>query len=305
MQLKGIWSDRTPFRKLIIITGIAIACIAILTLVATVLMKPLFGINAITNPSVLSNSSNPQVINAMKFLQLFNALGLFVLPPFLFNFLCESGDEETNFLSLKTKPQIIQLLLAGTAIIAAMPLINLMAEINSHLKFPESLSGLEHWMKTSEENAAVITQQFLKVDSVTGLLFNLFLIALLPGFGEELLFRGALQPLFTRQTNNRIAGIIIAAIVFSALHMQFYGFLPRMAMGVYFGFLLLWTKSLWVSVFAHFVNNASAVLASYFMGDSKDAETIGASANDWCYSLISVVIVGLITFYFYKNRKQE
>ena len=95
-------------------------------------------------------------------------------------------------------------------------------------------------MKQSEESAAKITSLFLKVDSISGLIYNLLLIAFLPAFGEELLFRGTLQPLLKEQTGNKVAGIVLAAVIFSALHMQFYGFLPRMMMGVYFGFLFVW-----------------------------------------------------------------
>lgn len=300
MQLKGIWSQRPAYSKLTIITGIAIASFSILSLVSMILMKVIFNLDVISNPQILSDLSNPTTIDALKFLQLFNALGLFVVPPFIYAFV--AGNDSGNTLRLKSKPQIMQLLFAGLSMIVAMPLINWMAQLNSELHLPKAFAGIESWMKQSEESAAKITTLFLEVNSLSGLLYNLFLIALLPAFGEELLFRGALQPLLKEQTKNKVVGIILAAILFSALHMQFYGFFPRMMMGVYFGFLVMWTQNLWVPVFAHFVNNGTAVLVSYFYGNSTGLDNIGSDGNSIIYLLASILGLSGIIWWFSRNK---
>nr|WP_256471379.1 CPBP family intramembrane glutamic endopeptidase [Solitalea agri] len=101
------------------------------------------------------------------------------------------------------------------------------------------------------------------MDNLNQLWLNLFMMAVLPAIGEELLFRGVAQRLFIDTFKNANAGIWVAAIVFSALHFQFYGFLPRMLLGVLFGYLFYWSGNIWLAVFAHFVNNATVVVFSY------------------------------------------
>lgn len=300
MQIKGIWSDRPPYNKLILITGIAVASFSILSLISMILMKFIFKLDVISNPQILTDLSNPLAIDALKFLQLFNALGLFVLPPLIYAYL--ASDNVGKSLGISGRPQLLQLILAGVSMFIALPFINWLAEINSNMHLPKILSGLETWMKQSEESATKITTLFLQVNSIGGLIYNLLLIAILPAFGEELLFRGTLQPLLKEQTRNSIAGIVLAAVIFSALHMQFYGFLPRMLMGVYFGFLFFWTQSLWVPVFAHLVNNGTAVIISYMYGNTSNLETAGTNEGNFIYLIGSIIGLGAIVYWFYKNK---
>jgi membrane protease YdiL (CAAX protease family) len=160
-------------------------------------------------------------------------------------------------------------------------------------------------MKNAEENAEMLTKAFLKVDSVGGLFFNLFMVALLPAVGEELLFRGVIQRILTRWTRSYHWGIWIAAILFSALHMQFYGFVPRMLLGVLFGYLLVWSGSMWLPVLAHFINNAIAVIAYYFV-DKKllnpNIEEIGSTAGSYYMAVISL---GLIVVFLIMIKRQN
>lgn len=300
MQIKGIWSDRPPYNKLILITGIAVASFSILSLISMILMKFIFKLDVISNPQILTDLSNPLAIDALKFLQLFNALGLFVLPPLIYAYL--ASDNVGKSLGISGGPKLLQLILAGVSMFIALPFINWLAEINSNMHLPKILSGLETWMKQSEESATKITTLFLQVNSIGGLIYNLLLIAILPAFGEELLFRGTLQPLLKEQTRNSIAGIVLAAVIFSALHMQFYGFLPRMLMGVYFGFLFFWTQSLWVPVFAHLVNNGTAVIISYMYGNTSNLETAGTNEGNFIYLIGSIIGLGAIVYWFYKNK---
>lgn len=300
MQIKGIWSDRPPYNKLILITGIAVASFSILSLISMILMKFIFKLDVISNPQILTDLSNPLTIDALKFLQLFNALGLFVLPPLIYAYL--ASDNVGKSLGISGGPKLLQLILAGVSMFIALPFINWLAEINSNMHLPKILSGLETWMKQSEESATKITTLFLQVNSIGGLIYNLLLIAILPAYGEELLFRGTLQPLLKEQTRNSIAGIVLAAVIFSALHMQFYGFLPRMLMGVYFGFLFFWTQSLWVPVFAHLVNNGTAVIVSYMYGNTSNLETAGTNEGNFIYLIGSIIGLGAIVYWFYKNK---
>jgi len=115
-----------------------------------------------------------------------------------------------------------------------------------------------------EDAAEVMVEKFMKVEGVSGLMFNIFMIAVLPALGEELMFRGVIQRIFSNLTRNHHWGIWISAFLFSAMHMQFYGFLPRIVLGAMFGYLLVWTETMWVPILALFVNNDMGVVG-YFL----------------------------------------
>jgi len=181
----------------------------------------------------------------------------------------------------------------------ASPFINFLGEINSSMQLPEWMSGVETWMKNAEEKAAELTEAFLKVDSIGGLFFNVFMIAILPAIGEELLFRGVIQRIFTRMTKSNHWGIWISAILFSALHMQFYGFIPRMLLGALFGYLLVWSGSIWLPIFAHFLNNGLAVVAMYLI-DKKmlnpEVENFGSESGTYYAAALSILLVGVFLY---------
>ena len=177
----------------------------------------------------------------------------------------------------------------------AQPAINMFSQWNQQLALPELLQPLEAWMRAQEETAGKLTEQFLNVTTIGGLLINLGLMALLPAAGEELTFRGVLQGLMTKLDRQSVphVAIWVTAILFSAIHMQFYGFVPRMLMGALFGYMLVWTGSMWIPMLMHFVNNALAVLL-YFMSnrsgwDMDQVDSIGVGDTLWL-GIVSLVI---------------
>ncbi|MDZ7777205.1 MAG: CPBP family intramembrane glutamic endopeptidase [Bacteroidales bacterium] len=127
---------------------------------------------------------------------------------------------------------------------------------------------------------------------------NLLLIAVIPAIGEELFFRGVLQKVFTDWFSNAHAGIIITSVLFSALHMQFFGFLPRFVLGVLFGYYFYWSRSLWLPIFAHFINNGAAVVVAFLAARGSvdvDYEEFGSynqeSALVGIYFLLSMLLI--------------
>ncbi len=192
--------------------------------------------------------------------------------------------------------------------LSALPLVNLIAHYNAQMSLPESLSSIEEWMQKTEESAKRLTEIFLRADTPAELVLNLFIIAVIPAVGEELLFRGIIQRLFSEWTRNKHAGIWISAIIFSAVHMQFYGFIPRTLLGVLFGYMLVWSGKMWVPIIAHFVNNAAAVIVYYFISKnhlSDSIETIGAEPGDWVYAFMSLIFFTLFIIAFYQRERKR
>ncbi len=288
---KPLLANMNYFSQTLTLLGIVLICWSLFLVLSITLCKSLFNINFL-EVNVLSQLSFPPVLNSLKILQILNTIGMFVLPPFIFAFVVER--RALNYLQLNRSARLASFVFTALIMFAAIPLINWMGELNSLLKLPESLSTIEKWMKEAEENAAKVTLVFLNMKSTGEFAINFLMIAILPAFGEELLFRGAILRIIRGWSKNAHVAIWVTAILFSAMHMQFYGFLPRMMMGVFFGYLLLWSGSLWLPVCAHFVNNGAAVIFAYFNEKEImhiDTDKIGTGEQSSLVVIFSVIIV--------------
>jgi len=250
--------------------------------------------------SVLSDFSNPTTISYLKISQIFQAIGIFVVPPLLAVYIFKKGTE--NYLSFNST-RLILLFLSAIIMIISLPIINWLAELNQAISFPDSMHGIETWMHQQEDAAIRITKYFLQADSIGVLLINLFIMALIPAIGEEMLFRGVIQKMFSNMSNNKHIGIWLTAFLFSAIHMQFLTFLPRFFMGAMFGYLLVWSGSIWLPIIAHFINNAMAIISNYLFQNKiikTDLENIEID-NQFYYLILSSVLVGFLLYYIYQD----
>lgn len=242
---------------------------------------------------------------SLKWLQLLQTFGTFLLPPIICAWLWDDDHKPFTWLGITRGANWKVFGLAVVIMICAVPGINLLADLNSRVVLPKSLEFIEEFLRAQEDAAAVLTEQFLKTDSVWGLLINIGLLALLPAMAEELSFRGTLQQIISdgQRVNAQYTKVHVAiwvtAIVFSAIHMQFYGFVPRMLMGALFGYVFVWTGSLWVPIVMHFTNNGLAVLCYYLfdeIGENEKswADTIGAGSTWWLGVISLIVVCGLV-----------
>ncbi len=233
-------------------------------------------------------------ITQMKIGQGISSAMIFIAPPMiLYAFTRHHPMRELGF----RKPNSAWLLLIGVVLMfVSLPLTNLLTSWNEKMNFGAAFESLEALLQQLEETAGDLTERMLQVDSFSGLLFNLLVIALIPAIGEELTFRGVLQQALTRRCNVHVA-VFLSAFIFSFIHFQFYGFLPRMFLGLLLGYLFYYSGSLWTSILMHFVNNGAAVVVAYL--DYKglidvDIDHFGATSNVWLLGASLVVTVGLI-----------
>jgi len=162
-------------------------------------------------------------------------------------------------------------------------------------------------MELMEDKAAELTNFFLSMNSPMDLLFNLFLIALIPAIGEELFFRGIVQKKLANILKSSHVAVIITSFIFSAIHMQFFGFLPRFILGLILGYLFYYSANLWMSVLGHFINNALGVLLMYSAFSNKltpDITNIKNTDISLFQAFFSVSVV-LIFFYLYKQINSQ
>lgn len=303
---KGILENTSPFTKLMFSAFFILASFLVTLFGGLLLAMPIFDIGFMELVENMSNISHPDYANLLKYFQIVQSIGLFVIPPFILAWFF--GGDTLMYLQLNKRISGRTIMLTTVIMISAIPLINLLAHLNTQISLPDFMSPIEDWMKQAEESAKQLTETFLRADTIADLLFNLFVIAVIPAIGEELLFRGVVQRLFAEWTRNKHAGIWISAIIFSAMHLQFFGFIPRMMLGVMFGYMLIWSGRMWIPITAHFVNNAVAVLVYFFIQKkqvSKDMETIGAEPGDWLYAVLSLILFVFFLTFFYRSYKKS
>ena len=234
-----------------------------------------------------------------------NSIFMFIVPPIVYYYLTrkERWMQELGFRSL-TPPW--WLMLIGVALMfVSLPVTNQLTTWNEGMSFGKGLTWLEDWIKSLEETAKAATEKMLKVDTIGGLLLNMVVVALIPAIGEEMTFRGVLQQSLTRKMNPHVA-ILLSAAIFSFIHFQFYGFLPRMFLGVLLGYMFYITGSLWTSMLMHFLNNGTAVVLYYLNNKgiiNVDVEHFGKLMNGWLIALSAVVTLGLIAWSWKKAKR--
>ena len=284
--------------KLLVLLVFCIVLGGLFSVLAMFLVDPLFGISFMEVGTVISDLESNFNIQVLKFIQFFNTMGLFCLPGILFVLLLYKYP--VNFLKLNKPFNAQYFILVVFLFFSFLPLLNLVATLNAEMHFPEWLSGIEEWMRNSEDKAAEITTAFLRMSGSADLLFNILLIGILPAIGEELIFRGIIQQIINKGKSNYHIGIWISAILFSALHFQFYGFFPRLLLGALFGYLFAWSRNLWVPIFAHFLNNTFALLAVYYLGIDKvekQVDQLGATSETYWYAIVGGLIFTGIAIY--------
>jgi len=174
--------------------------------------------------------------------------------------------------------------------IIALPGNNLLAWLNQQIILPECLQGVAEWMKNQEEASERVLNMLLQDGRWSSFLLNFAVIAILAAIGEEFCFRGVMQGLMQHTTR----AIWITAILFSAIHMQFYGFIPRMLMGALFGYMLVWTGNLWIPIIMHCTNNGMIAILYYIAQvrgmDTKQMDAFGTEDTLWA-GILSLVLV--------------
>lgn len=159
-------------------------------------------------------------------------------------------------------------------LLVSMPFISLLTQLNQSVIFPNWLGGLEMWMRNLETSAEETTNMLLSGTSIWDYLGNLLIVGVFAAVAEEVFFRGTLQQLLVKLFKNKHVGVWMTAFIFSLLHMQFYGFLPRIVLGVILGYLFVWSNNLWIPIIIHFMNNALVVTFNFFSKDSSVYKTL-------------------------------
>lgn len=233
----------------------------------------------------------------MRIFAIVQDLLVFILPAVVAAFVATRLP--ASLLTVNVRPRLFPIIMAIIVMLTSLPAMELLIEWNNNLHLPESMSGLEESLRNMEDSASTGISALSGGNTVGNLIMGILIIGILTGIAEELFFRGALQNLFmTMPKVKKHFAIWAAAFIFSFMHFQFFGFVPRLLLGAYFGYLIWWTGSVWVPVIAHAFNNSLVVLLSWIAARSGVAESVENAAainlgTDWYTITLSVAVTAL------------
>jgi membrane protease YdiL (CAAX protease family) len=283
---------------------ISLGCIFVCFLIGNILsvtVTMLFNLQLIDVSAWTSDMTKE--INILKLSQAITSFFTFIVPPVVIPKIL--GYETSAFLKLKKSPNVLYYCAALVFMIASIPALNLIIEWNDSFKFP---LGIEEIMRSLEDANSHVTQLMLAGTTIPDLLINIVIIALIPAVGEEFLFRGLIQKYCYKAFRNPHLAIFITAFIFSAIHFQFYGFIPRLLLGMFFGYLAYYSGSLFPAIFAHFVNNGMAVIGHFLIGKGligEEIETVGSQCADMWYIIIGIVIVFFAGRFLFRKKEAK
>ncbi len=287
--------QKSPWADLLFLIMVMFACVFAVSLFLGGLGYILFGnIDFFTEVSGVNPAQNYYAYMVLGI----SSAATFILPAYIFQ--RRNKEEELfpyqNFTDWKTYALSILFLFAFA------PCMSLISDWNANMSFPESWRDIENWMRVKEDEMALLTESIVMTTAWDRLLLNIIVMAILPGIGEELFFRGALQQIGARIFKNEYVAVWVVALVFSAIHIQFYGFFPRLLLGVFFGYMVVWTRNIWTAVIAHVVNNSMVVILSFYYAAQGKSYTELMKSDS--YSIIvyigSFVFSIIIAFIFYQ-----
>ena len=288
--MKGLLKSKSAGSQFVVFISIAVVCLVLLGAIGALILTSVTGIKLTEiNDASKMDFSKSGTIDFLRGMQIVQFISLFLIPTFLCATLFSTNTKQ--YLGLKKPSSNFYFIVAVAAMVISIPLVTWLGELNQQIQFPKRIA---EWMRAGEEDAAKTVKGLLSKHTIKDLILNIICIAGLAAVGEELLFRGMLQRLLIKMFRNPLPGIIITAILFSAMHMQFYGFIPRFALGVLLGAVYWYSGSLWVAMLAHFMYDGLLIVLAYFNPSMLNEENSAKASNLALIGTVSFVCVVLL-----------
>jgi membrane protease YdiL (CAAX protease family) len=244
-------------------------------------------------------SEYPQGVLALKLNQGLISIAIFIVPAILFS--RSINQNPVHFLHLKHKTRIYNYLFIIILIISAIPVASWLLELNQNLHLPNSLKEFEAYLRGDEAFSKLQSEAFVRANGIGQLVLNIFIVAVIPAIAEEIFFRGCLQNFVRMCFYNLHVSVIFTAIIFSAIHGDYFGFLPRFMFGVVLGYAFAYSGNIWVTVLGHFLNNTITILAFYISEKHPEIEYFKDDYNFPIY-LIAIAAIGVIIVLFAMSK---
>ncbi len=297
----SLFGNRKPWLSLISLLLIAFGGLIVGQFVAIMIVTKLYHLSFIQVMEMVTNISEyPDYKVAIYILQGLSAVFAFILAPWFFLRFIEK--KRFSVLSPNKRIELLPVTLALLISIVFMAVNFKFAEWNAQMVFPEFLRGVETWMRMQEDKLEEATYFLTTINNPLELVMAMVVIAIIPAIGEELLFRGLIQNQLLSWTRNTHWAVWLTAILFSAIHIQFYGFVPRMLLGVLFGYMYLWSGNLLYPILAHFANNGFQIAMLYlYSSDLTEFNIDDTSTVPWPVFFTSALI-SLVLILYYRHH---
>ncbi|MGI4751952.1 MAG: CPBP family intramembrane glutamic endopeptidase [Janthinobacterium lividum] len=290
----------TQFLMMILL---AVAGLVLGGLICGVFIVMIYGPSGFSSMLNMSDNMSASALNSLKIMQMGSSVFGFLLPAIFFAKVLVR--QPVPYLKANWRFPLILLLVVFFIMLISSPLMEMLITFNQKMVFPPFLKGVERWMRNMEDTAGQQTDILLKMKTPLSFIINLLMIAILPAVSEEFIFRGCFQQIFTGWTKSIHWGVWLSAALFSAIHFQFFGFLPRMLLGIFFGYFAAWSGSIWPGVLGHFLNNGTALVISYlYQNKMIKVNPDEQQMFDWKSYIFSVILT-LILFLTYKKLSES
>lgn len=302
--MKGFVSSRLhPLLTLLLLVGLMVGALCIATFFIAILASSLYDIGLLEMGDVTRRpDSHP---DGWALLMLSQGVTLFIgFAGSALMLAWMQGYRWADYFAPRRPTRFEWLLLAAVLVIISLPAMSSLVEWNAGMHFPGFMQGFETWARALEDQAQAITKSLTQFTSLTRLLVALLVVAVVPAISEELVFRGVVQRNLVQWTGNYHVGIWLAAAIFSAIHFQFFGFIPRLALGVVFGYLYAWSGNILVPMAAHFTQNAFQLILLYLVQRRALTSTFDPDSTEslpWPLVLLSVLLTAGLLYYLYQK----
>lgn len=289
-MLKGLFAQSKPFSLFLITVFVAIFMM-LFAVASFALLMVTIGLSDFSSNVFLT-----------LFAQAYQSLFVFFLTSLFCAYIFDK--KPVQYLHLYSHAQWHSYLYVILSMFLLIPTINVLAQWNANLHLPNCLQFVETWMAKQEDLASGVTKFLLSGNSISSLIISLFVMSILPAVGEELLFRGVLQNIMISWTKNVHVAIWVVAFIFGVIHIQFFGLVPRVLLGAFFGYLLLWGKTVWLPILAHFLNNAVSVIFYMLKNNHKisfDIDTLG-TGETFYVTIVGVVLFLAMTYFAFRKN---
>jgi membrane protease YdiL (CAAX protease family) len=294
MKKKGLLENSPPILQLFLVIAFLGIAMILITLLSFMSLLFFYGIDETLSLFTFEN------LGFLRFSQIIQSITIFVLPSFFAAYLFSK--KPTKLLGFDN-PKIILFLLACIMFIICQPMISILANVNNDLIFPEFLKSFEDKIRIMENENNNLVFRLLDTCQPSAVIINIFMIVIIPAFGEEIFFRGTLQPLFHKMFKNKHFAVWITAFIFAAIHLQFFTFLPRFVLGALLGYLFLYGKNIWYSIAGHLINNLiSFIVFYYYRHFQPEINPMNPNSDDFSWFIItgSIVLVATLFYCFYR-----
>ncbi|MBL0233656.1 MAG: CPBP family intramembrane metalloprotease [Chitinophagaceae bacterium] len=301
--MKGSLKTKSGLNQFLLFVCVAIVSFVILSFIGGLVVYQIYG-KAMGMKGIQDlvniNYDHPNAPDFIRGLQIVQFISLFLIPSFFCAYLF--SEQIKKYLGLKPPPQALYWITGIAIMLLSLPLANFLGVLNQQLPLPKALAD---WMKATEAQASKATFALLSHHTVKDLVLNLIFVAGLAAVGEELVFRGMIQRLLMKAFKSPWAGIIVSAILFSAIHMQFLGFLPRFLLGILLGAIYWYSGSLYAAMLAHFIYDAFVITVAYFMPETLKESDKPFDGNMLVFAAGAVVSLAIITYLLQWMKKHS